>query len=85
MLNSLSVGQDPLYLVRQASAVFLHTPAFGSSVHRFMIGEFTIKDTALGNVGLGSNSHCNVTVWFSATVDGMTVKVIPSEIYDIAD
>lgn len=85
MLYSLSVGQDPLYLVRQGSAVFLHTPAFGSSWHRVMIGDCTVKDTTIGNVGSGSNSHCNVTVWFSATVDGMTVKVIPSEIYDIAD
>lgn len=85
MLYNLSVGQDPLYWVRQGVFVFLHAPAFGSSWHRTVEGDCTMKNAEIGGIGSGSNSHCNVTVWFSATVDGVTVKVIPSEIYDIAD
>ena len=79
ILYRVSLGQEALYIVLQGSVVFLHTPLLGSSRHR--IDDLTLNDTMIGGFGLGSNSHFNVTVWFSATsLEGITVKVIPAEI-----
>ena len=48
-------------------------------------GSRMIKETTIGVGGLGFDSHCNATLWFSATLsDGITVNVMQAETYQNA-
>ena len=74
-----------MFRIRHSSAEVLHTPFSGSNEQRthgleleFRFSKYTI----IGGIGFGSNSHRNVTVWFTATLlDGRTVKATPAEKY----
>lgn len=82
MLYCVSLGQEPLYKVRHVFDVFLQAPLPGSSWHRVVTKDafMTPNDTTIGKLGLGFNSHSNVTLWFTATIlDGITVKLLPAE------
>lgn len=78
MLYRVSLGQEALYKFLQGFGVFLHSPFHGSIAHSVVEGDFRLKITTTGGVGLGSNSQCNVTLWFTSTfLDGVIVKLSP--------
>ena len=78
MLYRVLLGQVALNPTEQE--LVMHIPFFDSITQKLSVSDSILK---VKTIGLESNSHSNVTGWFTATsLDGWTFKVISPERYE---